>query len=227
MNTGILAWRSAKWFMLFSPDDGGSAGGGESAPEQGGTDGGKAGDGNDPEAGKTDPQEDGSAAEIAKMKAELEKMKKAVNDATGEAAKYKKELRAKQTAEEIAAEEKKAADEAAKAEIENLRKEVARTRTVKTVMAKLGTDEETSGRIADCLYGAEDPDNAMLEIQKAWAAREKALRLEYGKIPGPGSGDGSGEDAQERAAIELAKKLGKARAENNKPVRDGLQGYLR
>lgn len=166
-------------------------------------------------------------AELEKLRADLAKQKKALDEATSEAGKYRKELRAKQTAEEIAAEEKKAADEKAAQELEELRREVAKTKTVKSVMGKLGTDEDLSGKIAEALYGAEDIDNAMLLIQKAWAAREKALRLEYGKITGPGAGSGDGEDSAEQKAIDLAKKLGRERADSNKSVAAGLQGYIR
>ena len=166
-------------------------------------------------------------AELEKLRADLAKQKKALDEATSEAGKYRKELRAKQTAEEIAAEEKKAADEKAAQELEELRREVARTKTVKTVMGKLGTDEDTSSKIADFLYGAEDAENALLLIQKAWAAKEKALKLEYGRITGPGAGSGDGEDSAEQKAIERARQLGRERAESSKAVAAGLNGYIR
>ena len=166
-------------------------------------------------------------AELEKLKATLADQKKALDEATHEAGKYRKELRAKQTAEEIAAEEKKAADEKAAQELEELRREVARAKTVKTVMGKLGTDEDMSGKIAEALYGADDIDNAMLLIQKAWAAKEKALRLEYGKLTGPGAGSGEGEDSAEQRAIELARKIGRERAEANKNADAGINRYLR
>lgn len=168
-----------------------------------------------------------TAAEISRLKAELAKQKKAIDDATKEAAKYKRDLRAKQTAEEIAAEEKKALDEQTKQEIEDLRREVARTKAVKSVMSRLGTDEEVSGKVAEYLYGAEDIDAALTEIQRAWAAKEKALKLEYGRVPPPGAGGANGEDAEEQKALELAKRLGQSRAANNKSVRDGLSSYIR
>lgn len=176
---------------------------------------------------ETQEQQDNGNEEIAKLKLELAKQKEAINKATKEAADYKRALRAKQSEEEIAAEEKKARDEATQKEIEELRKEVARTKTVKTVMGKLGTDEEVSGKIAEYLYGAEDADAALTEIQRYIAAREKALRLEYGKIPAPGAGGANGEDAEAQKAIKLAQELGRERAASGKSVKESLGGYVR
>lgn len=218
-----MFWRTPKWYCL-SPDDGAGTGGGapESAENAAGGENGNPENGGD-ETGKSG---DDLAAELAKLKAEMVKQKAALDAATSEAGKYKKELRAKQTAEEIAAEEKKAADEQTAQEIENLRKEVARAKTIKTVMSKLGTDEDSSGKIADYLYGAEDPEAALGELQKVWLAREKALKLEYGKVPPPGVG-GNGQDSAEAAAVKRAAEIGKARAEADKHARDAMSAYLR
>ena len=218
-------WMSPKWFALFAPDDGGGNGGTDGGAGDGGNEDGE-NQGGDDDGGEGSGSGDDSAAEIAKLKAEIAKQKKAIDDATKEAAKYKRDLRAKQSAEEIAAEEKKALDEQTKQEIEDLRREVARTKAVKSVMSRLGTDEEVSGKIAEYLYGAEDVDAALVEIGRAWAAKEKALKLEYGRVPPPGAG-GSSEDAEEQKALEIAKKLGQSRAASNKSVKDGLSGYMR
>lgn len=172
-------------------------------------------------------QDNDVSAELAKAKADYAKLKAALDKATKEAGDARKALRAKQTAEEIAAEEKKAQDEAQAKEIEELRREVARAKTVKNVMAKLGTDEEVSGKISEYLYGAEDIENALTEIQRAWTAKEKALRLEYGKVPAPGAGGANGEDAETQKAIELAKKIGRERAMSAKSLKDTLGGYIR
>lgn len=166
-------------------------------------------------------------AELAKVKADLAKMKAALDNATREAGTYRKALRAKQSEEEIAAEEKKAQDEARDKEIEELRKEVARAKTIKTVMSKLGTNEESSGKIAEFLYGAEDAEAALTEIQRAWTAREKALRLEFGRIPAPGAGGDNNEDAEAQKAIKLAQEIGRTRATANKSVRSDIAGYMR
>lgn len=175
---------------------------------------------------ETKEQNTGSE-ELAKLRAELARQKDAINRATKEAADYKRQLRAKQSEEEIAAEEKKAADEATKQELEALRKEVANAKTIKSVMSKLGTDEEVSGKIAEYLYGAEDAEALLVEVQRAWAAKEKSIRLEFGKIPAPGVGSANGEDAETQKAINLAKELGRERAESGKSVRERLGGYVR
>jgi len=133
-----------------------------------------------------------SNAEIARLKAELAKAKAATDKATKEAGDIRKQLRAKQSAEEIAAEEKKTADEALQKELDELRRKVARAETVKSIMGKLGTDETVSGKMAEYLYGAEDVDAALTELSKLWGAREKAIRLEFGKVSKPGIGAGDG-----------------------------------
>lgn len=176
---------------------------------------------------ETSSQEKGQKDEVAKLKLELARQKEAINKATREAADYKRQLRAKQSAEEIAAEEKKATEEATQKEIAELRKEVARAKTVKSVMARLGTDEETSGKIAEYLYGAEDAEAALTELQRAWASREKKIRLEFGKIPAPGAGDSNGEDAVKAKAINLAKEIGRERAMSGKSLRETLGSYVR
>ena len=218
-------WMSPKFFMLFAPDDGGSAG------ADAGTDGGDNGSDNGGDDGDAGADDDGNgedlAGELARAKADLLKYKAAIDKATKEASDAKKALRAKQSAEEIAAEEKKAEAEKAAQEIEELRREVARTKAVKSVMSKLGTDEETSGKVAEYLYGAEDVDAALTEIQRAWTAREKALKLEYGKVPPPGAGGANGEDEETVRAIKLAKELGQERARSSESVQSQLKGLIR
>jgi len=211
-------WR---FVPMLSPDDAGGASADGGTPANDGNDG-----GTDSDVAE-EKQDNDVSAELAKAKADYAKLKAALDKATKEAGDARKALRAKQTAEEIAAEEKKAQDEAQAKEIEELRREVARAKTVKNVMAKLGTDEEVSGKISEYLYGAEDIENALTEIQRAWTAKEKALRLEYGKVPPPGAGGANGEDAKTQKAINLAKELGRERAESGKSVRERLGGYVR
>lgn len=208
--------------------DADSTGTGASGNAVEGGEGGNQAQGNEGETGGN------LAEELERMKGELEKYKKAIDKATKEAADNKRALkekeqalRSRQTAEEIAAEEKKAQDEQTAKEIDELRREVARTKAVKSVMSKLGTDEETSGKIAEYLYGAEDVDNALMEIQRAWTAREKALKLEYGKVPPPGAGGANGEDKETQEALRIAKELGQQKAQSATSVRDQLKGLVR
>ena len=165
-------------------------------------------------------------ATIDQLKRDLASMTEAKDKATKEAADRKRELRAKQTQEEIDAETKKEEAEKAARELDELRKKVAKAESTKSVMAKLSVDEDTAGQIAESLVGCENIENALLLIQKAWTAKEKALRLEFGKIPGPGSGGGS-EDREMQEAMAFAKEFGQQRAGNKQSVRDKLSGLIR
>lgn len=131
------------------------------------------------------------SAEIARLKRELAAQINKNDALAKENATQKKTLRAKQTAEEAAAEEKREAEEAMQNELNELRKRFAVAETSKKVMAFVG-DEATANTVAEYLYGAEDVDAALTAIQKAWTAKEKALRLEFGKIPAPGAGSSDG-----------------------------------
>ena len=75
-------------------------------------------------------------------------------------------------------------------------------------MAFLG-DEAVATEVAEYLYGAEDVDAALAAIQKAWNAKEKGLRLEYGKIPAPGTGnsEGSGVTKEELDAMSYKQRV--------------------
>lgn len=226
----MLRNRNGYWMFpgFLSPDDGGAAGeSGESGNPAGddsvkdGTGGEGGNGGSDADAQKTLEQQ------LEQLKSDMAKQKEALDKATSEAAKYRKELRTKQTQEEIDAANKKEAEEKAAAHLAELEKKVAKAENTKNVMGKLSVDEETAGKIAESLIGCENVENALLLIKQAWDAKEKALKLEYGKIPGPGAGGSNAEDAEEQAAIEMAKRLGKARAESDKSVADGLKGYMR
>lgn len=241
----MLRNRNGYWMdpRFFCAPDGGTGGGGAGTGAGdgagGGTGAGEAGaagaamaggngdggTGKDGDGGEQD--DDDSSAEIARLKAELAKQKKAIDDATKEAAKYKRELRSKLSAEEVAAEEQKAQDEARKKELEDLRKEVAMAKTVKTVMSRLGTDENVSTKIAESMYGAEDAESVLDEIAKAWIAKEKAIRAEFGKVPPPGAGGAGAEDAETQKAIQFAKEMGQRKAKNTASVREQLHGLIR
>ena len=216
--------------QFFAEDAGGNGGSdsGNSGTNPAGGDAGQNGAGNEGDGGdnKNDPAKD-LAAQIEQLNSDMAKQKQALDAATSEAAKYKKELRTKQTQEEIDAANKKEAEEKQAAHLAELEKKVAKAENTKNVMGKLSVDEETAGKIAESLIGCENVENALLLIKQAWDAKEKALRIEFGKIPGPGAGGSSEEDAAEKAAIELAKRLGKERSEANKAVAEGLKGYIR
>ena len=208
--------------------DGGQSGDGSDPAGNDPNNAGNGGDGNNGGEGNKGTDPNSLAAQLEQLRADMAKQKAALDAATSEAAKYKKELRTKQTQEEIDAANKKEEQEKRDREFAELQKKVARAEGTKNVMAKLGIEEESAGKIAESLIGCENADNALLLIKQAWDAREKALRQEYGKIPGPGAGgSGGAEDEEEKAAIEIGKRLGRERAEANKSVQEGLQGFLR
>lgn len=180
ITTGFMDWKHAKMLL---PDDG--------AGEGGEGTGGEAGAGASEQNDNHDDIDNAATAEIARLKAELAKAKAATDKATKEAGDYRKQLKSKMTADEAAAEEKRAQEEALNTELNDLRKRFAVAETTKKVMA-LGGDEAVSTKIAEYLYGAEDTESALAEIQKLWTAREKALRLEFQKIPAPSAGNADG-----------------------------------
>ena len=229
-------WMSPKFFGM-SPTaedagDVGGIGGGTGAPAGDGADGGNDSAGDDQK--KAGGADNDLASQIEQLKADLARQKAALDKATHEASDYKKsmneaknQLKAKMTQEEIDAANKKEAEEKTAQELEELRRKVAKAENTKSVMSKLSVDEDTAGKIAESMVGCENIENALLLIQKSWDAKEQALRIEFGKLPGPGQGGSSEEDAEERAAIELAKRLGKDRAAANQSVAEGLKGYIR
>lgn len=211
--------------LQFFAEPGGENAGGETPPA-GGNAGTGAG-GETPPAGDTKP--DGGedlAAKIKQMEADMAKQKAALDKATSEAAQYKKELRTKQTQEEIDLANKKEAEEKAAQHVAELEREVSRIKATKSVMGNLGVDETTAGNIAESLVGCENVENALLLIKQAWDAKEKALRVEYGRVPPPGAGGGS-EDREKQEALKLAKELGQQKAGRRQSIRDQLQGLIR
>lgn len=139
----------------------------------------------------TETETNQESAEVARLKAEMAKQKAALDKAMKEAGDVRKQLRAKQSAEEVAQEEAKAQQEALMQELETLRREKAVAAITAKAVPFVGGNE-AAAELAEYLYGAEDADAALTAIQKAWTAKEKALRLEYGKIPAPGVGGADG-----------------------------------
>lgn len=225
-------WMSPGFAALYAPDGGdGGAGDGASAGDAGAVDTGASADGEnggkqgDDDAGAGKDSSEDLNAQIAKLQAEMAKQKAALDKATKEAGDARKQLKAKMTQEEIDAAAKQEAEEKAAKELDELRREVAKGKTVKTVMGKLGLDEESAGNLADHLYGAADIDNALLEIQKAWQNREAALRKEFGRVTGPGAGADS--NSPEALAIKRAAEVGKARNASNEQAQKALNAYIR
>lgn len=110
-------------------------------------------------------------AQLATANAEKEKYKSASDKASSEAAKYKKELRSKQTAEEQEAEAKAEADKLRDEELESLRKELNHN---KAVAAYKGiNNEKTVETLIDAV--SESDHNAIaaiIENEKKAAVKE-------------------------------------------------------
>lgn len=185
----------------------------------------------DPDPAPADPEpektpEDIAAekdAELKRLQAEMAKQKNALDNATKEAAAYKKQLRAKQTTEEAEAEAAKEREEARDKELNELRKKFAVSDISKRVLTFLG-DEKTADDVAGALYGADDVDAAINAFSKAWAAKEKALRLEFSKIPAPAGGD---LDDNRQKDVDEAHKFGKAKMDALRPSNEGLKRFMR
>lgn len=227
-----------KRFLLHPDPDGNLGGGGEvggggatGAPAGGDPGQGTPGGEGTPPAGEGEKKaDDGESvaslkAKIAQYEAKQLKDKEAIDKATHEASEARKALREKMTQEELNAEAKKEAEEKQAQELDDLRKKVARSETAKSIMGTIGLSEDDSGTLADCLYGAADVKNALLLIQKAWQAKEKALKLEYGKITPPGAGTDS--NSPEAQAIKRAQEIGKAKNAQNEQAQKAINAYIR
>lgn len=162
------------------------------------------------------------SAELARLKAENARQKAAMDKAASEAAEYKKQLRAKQSAEEQAAAEAEERQKAIEEELAALRKEKAMALISKKAFAVVG-DEKVSAEMAECLCGAEDPEGALDAFSKAWTAKEKALRAEFGKIASPAAGSVDGD--QPDKGVELARKRAQARSGVNRNFADVMSFY--
>lgn len=132
------------------------------------------------------------SAEIERLKAELLKAQNKNDSLAKEIAEQKKAIRAKQTEEEAASAEAKELAEAQAKELAELRKQIEVSNSAKKVLGGVITDEKTATAIAENLYGAADSAGVIEAFNNAWTAREKSLRLEYGKIPAPGVGSTEG-----------------------------------
>ena len=135
-------------------------------------------------------------AELARERAEKAKLKNSFDNASSEAAKYKKALRERQSAEEIQNEEKQKAEEAHKAYVAELEK-FKRTAEAKARYALQGMGEELAKAAAEAeVQGDYD---ALAKIQKQHSdALIKAKEAEWLKsrpeINAGNSGDESAKD---------------------------------
>ena len=100
--------------------------------------------------------------QMQQLRVELAKMKKSFDTAASEAAGYKKQLRAKQSEDEIAAQEKAEKEAAREAEYESLKKENEVNKLTKNFL-KLGYSEDLAEKAAVAQY--ENDADALFQIQ--------------------------------------------------------------
>lgn len=139
-------------------------------------------------------EDDPSLAEqLAELRVQNAKMKKAMDKATSEAANYKKQLREKQTAEEVALQEKAEKEAEREEAFQNLLKENTVTKYEKNFLA-LGYSEELAAKAANAQYDG-DTDELFKIQQDFQTALLKQKETEWAKSrPNPPAGNGEGED---------------------------------
>lgn len=150
--------------------------------------------------------------------------KKTFDAKASEAANLSKQLKAKMTDDEAA----KAQADADRKALEDKYTELLRKSTIAEHTARFiampGYDEKLARETAEALFDG-NMDKVFENQQKANAAYEKKLRAEMVKQdPKP---DGAGGDDQKKGtAVELARNLGKQRADALKSANEGLKNYF-
>lgn len=140
--------------------------------------------------------------------AELDKLKAQLSKANSEAADYKKQLRSKQTADEAAAAEQKAAMDKLTQENADLKRSFALS-DKKAKLITMGYDEKLADSTAVAMVDG-DMDTVMANQAKFNESREKAIQAELmKKTPRPAAGsEGTG-------GMDYAKKIEEAQASGN------------
>lgn len=151
--------------------------------------GGKSGAGSN----KADPDDEGDdgvslAEQVAQLKVQNAKLKKANDKATSEAASYKKQLREKQTAEEIALQEKAEKEAEREEQFQKLLRENTITKFEKNFLA-LGypADLATKAATAQC----DNDTDELFSIQQTFIEeKEKTMKADWMKsMPNPPAGN--------------------------------------
>lgn len=133
------------------------------------------------------------AEENAALKVQIAKMKKAMDKAASDTARYKKQLREKQTAEEIALQEKAEKEAEREEAYQKLLKENTVTKYEKNFLA-LGYSEELATRAANAQYDGDTEE--LFKIQQDFqSALLKQKEAEWAKSrPNPQAGNGEDDD---------------------------------
>lgn len=153
------------------------------------TTGGKSGEGSN----KTDPDNDDDdgislVEQVAQLKVQNAKLKKASDKATSEAASYKKQLREKQTAEEIALQEKAEKEAEREEQFQKLLRENTITKFEKNFLA-LGYPADLAAKAAEAQ--CDNDTDELFSIQQTFLeSRDKAMKAEWMKsMPAPPAGN--------------------------------------
>lgn len=152
----------------------------------------KAGDkpGDRSDKGESDGGEDGIslAEQVAQLKVQNAKLKKASDNATSEAASYKKQLREKQTAEEIALQEKAEKEAEREEQFQKLLRENTITKFEKNFLA-LGYPADLAAKAAEAQ--CDNDTDELFSIQQTFIEeKEKAMKADWMKsMPNPPAGN--------------------------------------
>lgn len=127
---------------------------------------------------ETTPTVEELQAQLAKATADVERYKSANDKSSKEAADYKRQLRAKQTAEEQQAEEKAEADRLQKEELENLKKELNHNKAVNAY--KSISDDKMVESLIEAVSDADHSAIANI-LEKYASAKVKEAEAEWMK----------------------------------------------
>lgn len=166
------------------------------------------------------PSVDELMAELAKERAEKAKLKNSFDTASSELAATKKQLRTKMTAEEQIEEEKRLADEAKDAKIQELESKFRTMDYSKRYMG-IGMDEKTAESLSELTGELADADKFFSALGKFITASNKAAEENYRQElikNNPDINAGSGIDTKNSLAEERAVSIGKRTAGANEDI---------
>ena len=172
------------------------------------------------ESAENTPSVDELMAELAKERAEKAKLKNSFDTASSELAATKKQLRTKMTAEEQIEEEKRLADEAKDAKIQELESKFRTMDYSKRYMG-IGMDEKTAESLSELTGELADADKFFSALGKFITASNKAAEENYRQElikNNPDINAGSGGDTKNSLADERAVSIGKRTAGANEDI---------
>lgn len=172
------------------------------------------------ESAESTPSVDELMAELAKERAEKAKLKNSFDTASSELAATKKQLRTKMTAEEQIEEEKRLAEEAKDAKIQELESRFRTMDYSKRYMG-IGMDEKTAESLSELTGELVDADKFFSALGKFITASNKAAEESYRQElikNNPDINAGSGGDTKNSLAEERAVSIGKRTAGANEDI---------